>query len=129
WEFRSTLRTDGVPLPIVRGMAHDVTDRVNAERALRVSEAKFAAAFKASPCSIAISTMEEGRVIEINDACQQHTGYHPTEITGRASVELGLGIDLTERANVVAHLKEHGKVVNREVRWRSKAGDELVVLY
>jgi PAS domain S-box-containing protein len=129
WEFRSTLRTDGVPIPIVRGMAHDVTERVQAERALRVSEAKFAAAFKASPCSIAISTMEEGRVIEINDACQQHTGYHRSEVIGRTSQELGLWIDTTERADIVAHLKEHGKVVNREVRWRSKAGRELTVLY
>ena len=29
----------------------------------------------------------------------------------------------------MADLKAHGKVVNREVRWRSKAGDELTVLY
>jgi PAS domain S-box-containing protein len=29
----------------------------------------------------------------------------------------------------VARLKEHGKVVNQEVRWRSKRGDELTVLY
>jgi PAS domain-containing protein len=79
WEFRSTLRTDGVPAPIVRSMAHDVTERVEAERALRVSEDRLAAAFRASPCSIAISTMEDGRVIEINDACQQHTGYHRSE--------------------------------------------------
>ena len=129
WEFRSTLRTDGVPAPIVRGMAHDVTERVKAERALRVSEAKFAAAFRASPCSIAISTMEEGRVIEINDACQQHTGYHRSEVIGRTAQELGLWIDPAERADMVADLKEHGKVVNREVRWRSKGGDELTVLY
>jgi PAS domain S-box-containing protein len=83
WEFRSTLRTDGVPAPIVRSLAHDVTERVEAERALRVSEARLAAAFRASPCSIAISTMDDGRIIEINDACQQHTGYHPSEIIGR----------------------------------------------
>ena len=129
WEFRSTLRTDGVPAPIVRSMAHDVTERVEAERALRVSEARLAAAFRASPCSIAISTMEDGRVIEINDACQQHTGYHPSEVIGRTAQELGLWIDPAERADIVARLKEHGKVVNQEVRWRSKRGDELTVLY
>ena len=129
WEFRSTLRTDGVPAPIVRGMAHDVTERVKAERALRVSEAKFAAAFRASPSSIAISTLEDGRVIEINDACEQATGYHRSEVIGRTSQELGLWIDQADRADMVAHLKQHGKVVNREVRWRSKAGDELAILF
>ncbi len=129
WEFRSTLRTEGVPVPIVRGMAHDVTERFNAERALRVSEAKFAAAFRSSPCSVAISAMEDGRVIEINDACQQHTGYHRSEIIGLNAEELGLWIDPLDRADMVADLKRHGKVVNREVRWRSKAGAELTVLF
>jgi PAS domain S-box-containing protein len=110
-------------------MAPDVPERMDAERALRVPEAKFVAAFRASPCSIAISTMDDGRVVEINDACQQHTGYHRSEIIGLNVQELGLWIDPTERADVVAELKAQARVVNREVRWRSKAGDELTVLY
>ena len=35
WEYGNTLRTEGVSRPIVRGMAHDVTDRLRAERAVR----------------------------------------------------------------------------------------------
>ena len=92
-------------MPIVRGMAHDVTERVKAERALRVSEAKFAGAFRSSPCSISIATMDDGRVIEINDACQQHTGYHRSEIIGRSIYELGLWIDPNDRAALMAELK------------------------
>lgn len=38
WEFHNTLRTAGVPTPIVRGLAHDVSERKRAERALRYSE-------------------------------------------------------------------------------------------
>src|ERR1700724_2821366 len=37
WEYHNTLRTDGVATPIVRGMAHDVTERVRAEKALRAT--------------------------------------------------------------------------------------------
>jgi PAS domain S-box-containing protein len=37
WEYHNTLRTEGVPKPVVRGMAHDVTERVRAETALRAS--------------------------------------------------------------------------------------------
>ena len=33
-EYRSSLRTEGVATPIVRGIAHDVTERTQAERAL-----------------------------------------------------------------------------------------------
>jgi len=35
WEYHNTLRTEGVPVPIVRGMAHDITERKQAERQLR----------------------------------------------------------------------------------------------
>ncbi|MGD0508663.1 MAG: PAS domain S-box protein [Terriglobales bacterium] len=37
WEYHNTLRTEGVARPIVRGMAHDVTDRVRSEKALRAT--------------------------------------------------------------------------------------------
>lgn len=35
WEYHNTLRVEGVPEPIVRGMAHDVTERLRAERTIR----------------------------------------------------------------------------------------------
>ncbi len=38
WEYNNTLRTEGVAVPIVRGMARDITERRQAERALRRSE-------------------------------------------------------------------------------------------
>src|SRR5439155_22710385 len=38
WEYRNTVRTDGVARPIVRGLARDVTDLEFAQRALRRSE-------------------------------------------------------------------------------------------
>src|SRR5271163_4751768 len=34
WEYHNTLRRDGVQVPVVRGIAHDVTERVRAEEAL-----------------------------------------------------------------------------------------------
>ena len=41
WEYRNTLRTEGVGAPLVRGMAHDITERKQAEDALRASEGRF----------------------------------------------------------------------------------------
>lgn len=41
WEYHNSLRTDGVSVPIVRGVAHDVTEQRLAERALRQSEERF----------------------------------------------------------------------------------------
>lgn len=35
WEYHNSLRTQGLPVPLVRGMAHDVTERHRASAALR----------------------------------------------------------------------------------------------
>jgi PAS domain S-box-containing protein len=51
WAYRNTLRTTGVPSPIVRGMAHDVTERKRAERALH-HRAKELAALHATALDI-----------------------------------------------------------------------------
>jgi PAS domain S-box-containing protein len=40
WEYRNTLRTEGVTVPIVRGMARDITERKQAEEQIQ-SLAKF----------------------------------------------------------------------------------------
>jgi len=43
WEYHNTLRTEGVPAPIVRGMAYDVTDRKRAEKELKSSRERLLA--------------------------------------------------------------------------------------
>jgi PAS domain S-box-containing protein len=48
WEYSNTLRTKGVPAPIVRGMAHDVTERVQAEKGLRESQRRLELIARAS---------------------------------------------------------------------------------
>lgn len=42
WEFKNSLRTEGVSSPIVRGLAHDVTDQKRAQEQLQRSEAILA---------------------------------------------------------------------------------------
>lgn len=41
WEYSNTLRTEGMDTPVVRGIAHDVTDRVRVERSLRETNEKL----------------------------------------------------------------------------------------
>src|SRR5262249_17787958 len=76
WEYHNTLRTDGAHGPIVRGVAHDITEQVKMERALRLSEEKFSKAFLASPYAIIISDLETGRMIEVNDSFSRVMGFN-----------------------------------------------------
>ncbi len=41
WEYHNKLRTEGVPAPVVHGMAHDVTDRRRIDRELRKTTEGF----------------------------------------------------------------------------------------
>jgi PAS domain S-box-containing protein len=41
WEYHNTLITEDTSMPVVRGIAHDVTERIRAERALRSTNEKL----------------------------------------------------------------------------------------
>ena len=106
----------------------DITQRKEVEKALRLSEEKFSKAFRASPDWITITTLDEGRYIEVNDAFMRISGYGREEVTGRTSDELGVWVDPKEREEMVPVLKKDGAVWNKEVHHRTKSGNVLTML-
>lgn len=129
WEYNNSLRRDGVSSPVVRGLAHDVTEQKRAESALRRSEEKFAKAFRASPMEMVITTLAEGRFLEVNEAFERNTGYSRDEVLGRTAIELGMWPDPGSRSEVVADVAKHGRILNREVQIRAKSGEVGTKLY
>lgn len=128
WAFRSTLRTEGVSAPIIRGMAHDVNQQHQAERALRLSEEKFAVAFRSSPCAIVITSLVDGRFLDVNDAFESQSGYSRAELLDRTSLELGIWGDPADRSALRGALLEHGRLRVRETRFRHKNGSVGTVM-
>ena len=128
WEYHNTLRTDGVTAPVVRGIAHDITDQRRVEKALRLSEEKFSKAFRCSPTILWISTLQEGRVLEVNEAFERHSGYTRDEIVGHTKLELGLWFDLRERETLTDIVRRQGNARDQEVRFRTKSGQVVVIL-
>lgn len=98
------------------------------EAALRASESKYERAFRSSPGAISISTAAEGRFLEANDTFLRITGFQREEILGRTGAELGLWVDPAERAHLVRLLKVERTVSNREFAFRTRSGEERVVL-
>ncbi len=76
WEFHSTLRTEGVAAPIVRGMAHDVTERMRAEAALWESEHKYRTLVETAEDVILMSDLD-GRQLYRNPAFYTSQGLDP----------------------------------------------------
>jgi len=129
WDYTSTLRTEGVPAPVIRGMAHDVTARFRAEQALRLSEAKFATAFRASPHAMTITSLHDGRFIDVNASFERQSGYSREEVLGKTVLDIGLWADSADFSSIMADSLKRQKVVGREVRLRTKSGRIVNALY
>lgn len=129
WEYHNTLRTTGVSTPIVRGIAHDITEQKRMERALRLSEEKFSKAFRASPHAILITTKTEGRLIDVNDNFFRIMGFTRDETIGRTSFELGLWTSSNDREDMLRELSESGRVKSKEITLQTRAGRNLAVSY
>jgi len=129
WEYHNTLRTDGVTTPIVRGIAHDVTEQRRMQRALRLSEEKFSKAFLASPYAITISTIEDGRLIDVNDSFLRKMGFTREEAIGHTSFELQLWACPSDRNEVAKEIRNDGRISSKRIIFRTKGGEHLVVNY
>jgi len=95
-------------------------------KALRLSEEKFAKAFTASPIAMSITTLEEGRYIEVNDAFCSLIGYQREEIIGQAS--LVIWNDPEERHNFKQLIQEHGLIKDHEFNFVTRSGEVRVGL-
>jgi len=101
--------------PAIFGTTKDITD-------LALSEEKFSGAFESSPSLMAISTLEEGRFIDVNETFLNVLGFMKDEVIGRTSTELGLFSDPEIRSEVTRQLEETGKASNTEVTIHTKSG-------
>lgn len=99
-----------------------IMERKQVEKALRRSEEKFAAAFRLSPEAITISSLVDGRILEINDSWLRLMGYEREEVLGKNSWELGLWVDEELRNKVMGMAQEQKTVHNMEVQFKVKDG-------
>ena len=108
----------------------DVAAReMSALAALRASEARFAAAFAASPIPMAITTLAEGRYVEVNEAFEHQIGYSRLDVHGRTSLELGVWPTPGDRLGMIAALMEEKAIRSRKTVFRTKSGNLITTLY
>jgi len=107
----------------------DVTEGKQAVEALRESEEKFAKAFRASPDAISIVTVDDGRIIDVNEGFTRFTGYSPEEAIGKTSVELGLWAKPEEHDRLLSLLNKHVRFSNEEFSSRMKSGEVRIGLF
>jgi PAS domain S-box-containing protein len=72
------------------GICRDVTERREVEERLRQSEEKFSRLFRLSPDVIVLMGLEDGGIIDVNEAFSRVTGHGWEESVGKTAWELGL---------------------------------------
>lgn len=99
--------SSGCPARFI-GVTRDITGRKQMEEDLRLSEERFAKAFRLSPVGNELVRLADSIIADVNDAHLAMTGYAREEIIGRSSDEVRL----------FAEPKEH-------LHRRSREGDRV----
>lgn len=106
----------------------DLDERKKAENALRESEERFSKAFRLAPTPMSISSLEDYRILNANDAFEQVTGYGKAEVIGRTTAGLEMWVEQKQRDQVEAALSEGRGYRNLEVQLRAGSGEILDTL-
>lgn len=89
------------------------------------NDIQFAKIFHLAPLPISISSVDEGRIHDVNEAFLQSTGYVREEVVSHTSDELGLYANPTTRKQLIEQLKrsEHHSVKSSEIAYVTKQGE------
>ena len=101
---------------------------VQSEEGRRLSEDRFQKVFRSSPVPFSITTVADGRFVDVNAAFECRYGYSRAEVLGRTVHELRIWEDSSDRALMVAQL-QRGPVRNVITRLRTKSGQIKTTTY
>ncbi|NQV48441.1 MAG: PAS domain S-box protein [Rhodospirillaceae bacterium] len=82
----------------------------------------FRACFDSSISLMAISTLKEGRHVDVNDAWLQAFGYTREEVIGKNVEEMNIWADLEDRKELATRLEKEGFIRNFQATLLSKTG-------
>ncbi|HQL83040.1 MAG TPA: PAS domain S-box protein [Spirochaetota bacterium] len=90
----------------------------------REKNEKFFAAFKKCPLLLAISTIDDGRFIEVNDRFLDVLGYRREDVVGYTSADLNIFENISDRTGLVGALLGKGTVRNAEIVVTGRNGEK-----
>jgi len=101
----------------------DITDRIEKEKALEASEARYRTVYQTSLDGIAITRMSDGRYIDANKTFLDLMGYEQVEVLGKTTLTLDTWVNPEERKKWVAVLRRDSKYCDAIVQLRKKNGE------
>jgi PAS domain S-box-containing protein len=88
----------------------------------RANNEKFTKAFLQNSIPVGITTLKEGRFVDVSDAFLGVMGHRRDEVIGHTSIEIGF-ITKEQRASFFNELNKRGRIENLEMKVRTKSGE------
>jgi two-component system, cell cycle sensor histidine kinase and response regulator CckA len=104
------------------GIIYDITERKEAETAMKESEEKFRTAFMTGLDAFCITTVREGILIECNKEFEGVFGYSRDELLGNTTLHLNLWNDPADRQRILSLLTGKRLFKDLEIKGRRKDG-------
>ena len=104
-------------------LAAEVIERRKKEEELRRSEERFSKAFRHSPLPMTISTEEDGRYLDVNEAFLDWLGRERHSVVGSTSDELSFWIQPKDRLTLLERLSTEGRVIGCPAKLRVGSGE------
>jgi two-component system, cell cycle sensor histidine kinase and response regulator CckA len=99
------------------------------EKKLQESEDRFFKIFQASPNMMAITTIKDGKIIDLNEASASLGGFKREELIGTLSAEHNLWADQRQRDVAMQKLQSEGRLHNLQVDFLGESGELHRVLF
>jgi PAS domain S-box-containing protein len=99
------------------------------EESRKISEDKFQKVFRASPVALSITTIKEGRFLDVNEAFERRYGYGREELIGHTVHELRIWASPGDRVELLSHLHKGAAIRNVITRLRTKSGQIKFTAY
>ncbi|MGE5470770.1 MAG: PAS domain S-box protein [Bacteroidota bacterium] len=118
--IKAPMRDTGGRLVGVLGIGRDITQ-------LHELQERFQAAFNASPVAIALTTVEEARILDVNPRFTDLLGWQSSELRGRSALDIGLWPSRENRECWRRQLEGGGRLRDYQADWLTRDGQPLRV--
>ncbi len=111
------------------GFTRDITERKRMEEKLRLSEDRFTIAFHSNPAAIALITVPQSVIFDVNATCLSCFGYQREEVIGKTTMDLRIWPSALKRQDLWM-FAEKGMVRHREELFCKKIrGEQFPVIF
>ncbi len=110
---------------ISASIGHDIDQ---AQEALRSSEERFSKAFHYDPDAISITSLENMKLVDVNEGFTQLTGFTRAEAIGKSTDELGLWANPAARAAILETVHNGRAIHDFETTFNAKTEEQRIVV-